>query len=87
MCGKPWAYIAWTKTLKNPDGSLQMPEGDTSIASYTYTREDENPNDLWARVEHGKDSNEGLIEGDIKTESEAIALGMKPYPIPDIEVI
>ncbi len=44
--------------------------GDTSCTSYSSSRPDTDPDHVWARVEHD------FLEGDIKTEAEAIAAGM-----------
>lgn len=44
--------------------------GSSSTTAYTYSRPDTDPAYVWARVEHD------FIEGDVKTEAEAIAEGM-----------
>lgn len=55
--------------------------GDTSCTSYTTTKPDTDPQYVWARVEHARlpedeEDPQLFIVGDIKTEQEAIALGM-----------
>lgn len=57
----------------NAQATLQYIQltGDDSCTSYTFCRPDTDPLYVWARVEHD------FIEGDIKTEEEAISEGMQ----------